>query len=151
MMPRSDQDAVPAFPHGIPILAEVIDFVFSDRSYSAFPARYSIFGRNDVCPHVFVLFLARSVLAKSRTRPFRPLYREIGVLFLVFLLSLRSFLFRCCPYCLSEPHRASTCSVLLPPRSVFHHVFVRSKCSVPSPWVCPCVSVPGAFSQWYIA
>ena len=38
-MPRSDQDAVPVFPLRlirIPILAKVIDFVFSDRLYSAF-------------------------------------------------------------------------------------------------------------------
>ena len=38
-MPRSDQDAVTAFPLHlirVPMLAEVIDYVFSDRLYSAF-------------------------------------------------------------------------------------------------------------------
>ena len=48
---------------------------------------------------------------------------------------MRSFLFRRCLHCLSEPHRACTCPVLLPPCSVFHRVFVHSKCSVPSPCV----------------
>ena len=157
-MPRSDQDAVPAFPLRLirfPILAEAIDFVFSDRLYSAFfPC--------DIASAVtmyllcfFLFLLARSVSAKSRTHPFRPLCREIGFSFLFscFFLSLRGFLFRCCPHCLSEPHRARTCSVLLPPRSVFHRVFVHSKRSVPSPWVgnfflvCLCDSVPGLFSR----
>ena len=30
--------------------------------------------------------------------------------------SLRGFLSRYCPQCLSEPHRASTCSIILHPR-----------------------------------
>ena len=119
MLP-SDQDAVPAFPLRLirfPILAEAIDFVFSDRLYSAFfPC--------DIASAVtmyllcfFLFLLARSVSAKSRTHPFRPLCREIGFSFLFscFFLSLRGFLFRCCPHCLSEPHRAVRVLCYYPP------------------------------------
>ena len=83
--------------------------------------------------YAFGVLLARSVSSKLRTRPFRPLCREMG-LFLLFF-SWRGFLFRYRPHCLSEPRRASTCSVLFPPRLIVHRVFVRAKCSVPSPWV----------------
>ena len=54
---------------------------------------------------------------KSRSRPFWPLCRNIGFRF--FFLSLRGFLFRCYPHCLSELRRAITCSITFPPRLVF--------------------------------
>ena len=37
--------------------------------------------------------------------------------------SLRGFLFRSCPHCLSEVRRAITCSITLPPRLVFFRFF----------------------------
>ena len=48
--------------------------------------------------------------------------------------SLRGFLFRHCPHCLSELRRAITCSIISPPR-MFFRTFVLSKGSVPSSWV----------------
>ena len=75
----------------------------------------------------------------------------------VFFLSLLGFLFRCCPHCLSEPHRASTCSVLLPLAfglpSRFRTFGKLRAFAVGRVFfvVCLCVAVPRPFSRWYIA
>ena len=45
-----------------------------------------------------------------------PLSPELGFSFFVcFSLSVRGFLFRCCPHCLSEPHRARRVLCYYPP------------------------------------
>ena len=72
-MPRPDQDAISPFPLQlirISILAEVIDFLFSDCVFRILPALYSI-GRNDASPSRVLCFVqlvpCRRNLARARS------------------------------------------------------------------------------------
>ena len=91
-MPRSDQDAVRAFPFRlirISILAEVIDFVFSVRLCSAFFPRDTAAAVTMSLLYVFCVSFSAFSVGESRTRPFRPLCREIGFRFIfIFRFSL---------------------------------------------------------------
>ena len=123
-MPRSDQDAVPAFPLRLirfSILAEAIDFVFSDRSYSAFFPRDIASAVTMSLLYVFyVSFIAFSVgeISHASVPASLPRFR-----FCLIFLSLRGFLFRCCLHRLSELRHAITCSIILPPRSGLFRAF----------------------------
>ena len=97
----------------IPILAKVIDFVFSDRLYSAFFPRDIASAVTMSLLYVFcVSFSAFSVgeIPHASVPASLPRFR-----FCLIFLSLRGFLFRCCPHCLSEPHRAVRVLCYYPP------------------------------------
>ena len=66
----------------IPILAEVIDFVFSDRLYSAFFPRDIASAATMSLLYVFCASFSAFSVGEARTRPFQPLCREIGFPFL---------------------------------------------------------------------
>ena len=71
-MPRSDQDAVPALPLRhirIPILVEVIDFVFSDRLYSAFSPRDIVLAVTMSLLYVFYVFFSAFGVGKISHAP----------------------------------------------------------------------------------
>ena len=135
----------------------MIDSVFSGRSYSAFFPRDIASAVTMSLINVFWFSFSASSVGKISHAPVpaSPPRERVFVFVCSFSL-LCGLLFGSCPHCLSEPNRACTLSVLLPPASVFYPAFGHSECSVTLPWVgylffvCLCLSVSGPFRRWYL-
>ena len=109
-MPRSGQDAVPAFPLRfipMPILAKVIDFVFSDRLYSTvFPRDIDSAVKMSLL-YVFCVSFSESSVGETSHAPVPASLPRAGFVFVcLFCFLFAWFPVRCCPHCLREPHRA---------------------------------------------
>ena len=115
-MPQSDQDAVPAFPFRlprIPMLAEVIDFVLQQPfALRLLPCDIA----QAVTMSVFYIYCISSSALSVGDISHAPVQASLPRdRVLLFFFSLRGFLSRCCPHCLSELSGAIACYITSPP------------------------------------